>query len=242
MQIPLIALAGHAGSGKDTVADLAVAHFQKRLGDAGAVKMSFAAPLKAMCGEIFGINDKLMYGPSVLRATVIDVVADGEAVRRWCDRLLPHLPAAAERFYHCRSELIGATATVRRILEVVGTEWGRHLQDDVWVVNAIKDAVERIEIAGGPVVFTDARFRNETWGVRRAGGVVVKLVRPGVEATTGHVSEAWIDQAPPSAWSAVLHNDSTPEAAAGALVRLIPHHRVIKPNAFLTRFLDDIDI
>lgn len=49
----LIALAGRAGSGKNTVARLL-----------GAREISFAEPLKRICQEVFAFSDAQMFGPS----------------------------------------------------------------------------------------------------------------------------------------------------------------------------------
>lgn len=64
---------------------------------------------------------------------------------------------------------------VRRLLQRVGTELGRDLfGDDTWVDIATKG------LHGGErVVFTDVRFANEAAAVRRLGGIVVALERPG---------------------------------------------------------------
>ena len=64
---------------------------------------------------------------------------------------------------------------VRRLLQRVGTELGRDLFGaDIWVDMATKG------LHGGErVVFTDVRFANEAAAVRRLGGIVVLLERPG---------------------------------------------------------------
>lgn len=51
--IPLIALAGRAGCGKNTAAKLL-----------GGVEVSFADPLKKFCGEVFDFSREQLYGPS----------------------------------------------------------------------------------------------------------------------------------------------------------------------------------
>ncbi len=56
MPMTLIALAGRAGSGKNTVAKLLRAH-----------EVSFAEPLKRFCQEVFGFSDDQVFGPSECR-------------------------------------------------------------------------------------------------------------------------------------------------------------------------------
>lgn len=52
----LIALAGHAGSGKNTVAKIL-----------GGYEISFADPLKKFCKELFDFSEDQIYGPSECR-------------------------------------------------------------------------------------------------------------------------------------------------------------------------------
>ncbi len=92
---------------------------------------------------------------------------------------------------------------VRRTLMRLGTEAVRGvLGQDVWVETAdrLHGHVERI-------VFTDVRFDNEATYIRRNGGVVVQIVRPGREGAD-HASEQGIS---PHLVDAVIANDGTVE-------------------------------
>jgi hypothetical protein len=82
--------------------------------------------------------------------------------------------------------------TPRHAMITIGTEWGRDLiGPDLWV-RAWRAAVDRMP-AGVPVVVEDVRFENEAAAVRAAGGVVVRVVRPGTgQIAAGHVSEAGV--------------------------------------------------
>jgi len=75
--------------------------------------------------------------------------------------------------------------TGRRLLQRLGIAAREYLDPDVWVV-----AGERlIESARGPVVITDVRFPNELFMVRRRGGIMIRITRPGKSAVNEHVSE-----------------------------------------------------
>lgn len=78
---------------------------------------------------------------------------------------------------------------VRRLYQRLGTEGGRNnLGTDVWV-----DPVMRTAMASpSPVVITDVRFPNEVAAVKAAGGLVVRVERPGVGAINAHASDAGI--------------------------------------------------
>lgn len=79
---------------------------------------------------------------------------------------------------------------VRRLLQRLGTEGGRNnLGGNVWV-----DPVMRAAMASPtPVAVTDVRFPNEVAAVKSAGGLVVRVSRPGVGPVNAHVSDAGID-------------------------------------------------
>ena len=85
------------------------------------------------------------------------------------------------------------SAEVRRLLQVIGTDAGRrHFGEDCWVKLAL---LKTLDVAG-PIVYTDCRFPNEADAVRKAGGVVVRIERPGAGFDTAHgqhVSETALD-------------------------------------------------
>jgi hypothetical protein len=73
----------------------------------------------------------------------------------------------------------------RRMLQTLGTEWGRGLiDDDIW----IKHLLRRIDASGSPVAVSDVRFDNEAAAIRGRGGIIVEVVRP--EPLSGVSSEA----------------------------------------------------
>lgn len=82
---------------------------------------------------------------------------------------------------------------VRRTLQRLGTEAGRAvLGDRVW----IDATLGKIDAIDGPVVVTDVRFPNEAEAITSAGGILVRVVRPGHETTDAHPSETAMDGYP----------------------------------------------
>ncbi len=80
-------------------------------------------------------------------------------------------------------------ADVRRYLQRLGTEGVRdNLGEDSWV-----QAAERSMQVARHVVITDCRFANEAEMVRRRGGLLIWIERPGCEAPAhnNHVSEQY---------------------------------------------------
>lgn len=70
------------------------------------------------------------------------------------------------------------TVTPRRIMQTLGTDWGREaIDNDLWVTVAISKARKIIE-QGGRVVIDDCRFANEFDAIRAAGGSIYEVSRP----------------------------------------------------------------
>lgn len=78
--------------------------------------------------------------------------------------------------------------TPRQAMQWLGTEWGRNLiGSDLWI-RAWQAALNK---AGPDVVVDDCRFPNEAVAIAGAGGLIVRVVRPGAGAgAAGHVSES----------------------------------------------------
>ena len=79
---------------------------------------------------------------------------------------------------------------VRRLLQNFGTESIRSLDPQFW----IRLAVAKAEEADGPVCFTDTRFPNEVEAIRRRGGILVRVERPGYGAVNDHSSESALEE------------------------------------------------
>jgi hypothetical protein len=78
--------------------------------------------------------------------------------------------------------------TVRHALQTLGTNWGRDMiHKDTWT-NAAMNEARDVMIRGYGVVFDDVRFDNEAEAILNAGGVIIRINRPGV-AQMAHASE-----------------------------------------------------
>lgn len=102
----------------------------------------------------------------------------------------------------------------RKFLQWVGTEWGRGLDESLWV-NLWKSKVEAA-LAANPeaiVVCDDCRFDNEGETVKKMGGAVIKLERnnnaahaQGGTGIKNHASEAGLA---PNLIDYIVENNST---------------------------------
>lgn len=89
----------------------------------------------------------------------------------------------------------------RRLMQTLGTEWGRQLiHPDLWLILA----KQRLVNAGPGMIIADVRFENEAAWVRSQGGRIVHLVRKGRTVVEAHPSEDGINV---SVEDVVLHND-----------------------------------
>lgn len=107
---------------------------------------------------------------------------------------------------------------VRRLLQTIGTDVVRNMiGENVWVDVMLAD-VKPILAAGGDVVVTGMRFRNEMAAVSAAGGLTVWVHRPGVGPVNGHNSDNAVS---PDDFDLHLHNDGTLDDLAAAVGRLL---------------------
>lgn len=243
MSYPITIVSGPAGSGKDTVAELAAKHF-------GGITIAQANPMKRIVKAWLGralVTDEMLWGSSDLRNTplklseiqqgilegsintVIDMLSEvlvsvgrptsffalQSVVRPWCDKLLngDYGPLSP-----------------RLILQTLGTEVGRSLDQNMWIDYAIWTA-ERLLVGGysyekttglkvdennkgyKQVIITDGRFRNEILAVRKLGGLAVRIV-PKESTTTevgikGHASEAEMKTIPDTWFTHTMPNDKS---------------------------------
>jgi len=76
--------------------------------------------------------------------------------------------------------------SIRRMLQTLGTDWGRNMvHEDIWVDNLM-----RRHSRNRNTVVSDVRFENEAKRIKKAGGIVVALIRPeNREIVPQHSSE-----------------------------------------------------
>lgn len=92
----------------------------------------------------------------------------------------------------------------RKMLQTLGTEWGRDIVNpDIWVL-LLK---EEIQMCTRPIVVTDVRFANEAKMIKVLGGAIININRPGCDGDD-HVSE---NSLPDIYHDYTLDNNSTVE-------------------------------
>ena len=200
----VVGVCGKKRHGKDTIADALVSDLEYR-------KLSLADPLKEMLLElnpIIGLgrnkNGAWAYGDPIVEVYLKDVV-----------------------------EALGWEATKdkypesRRLLQVLGTDIIRAMDPDYWI-DLLVDKMTRTwtgfeENDNGvdrwPMfVVPDVRYPNEAERIQGMGGMVIKVLRPGMADDDKHVSETSIDLIVPDF---TLVNDKTPEDLKKRAVELL---------------------
>lgn len=186
----LIGITGLAGVGKDTLAD--------HLVSLGYEKVSLAGPLKRLLNERFGWTDEQWAGRFWKEARTGN-----------CGYRLP--PEGGVEFFSPRSWA-----------QWLGTEVGRYIGGpDVWVNMVMRQWAEQ-SAARAPqpyrCVIPDVRFDNEATAIRKRGGTIIHISRPGVAPVVKHASEAGISR---NLIDRSIVNDMTiPEFLEGALLEL----------------------
>lgn len=202
----ILAFTGVAGVGKDAAAEV----LERR----GFVRVGLADPLKRAVAEWFGWDANTLWGPSENRN---------------------------------KPDPKFGGLTPRKALQFLGTECGRELYRDVWIEYGLRKAKTLLECAcvyektqselfpcrsrTSPVpgvVFTDARFANEIDAIKKAGGRLVRIVRPGAGlegAAAAHQSEVEQAGIADDTFDAVIVNDGTLEEFQGKVLETVARWR-----------------
>ena len=218
---------GMKATGKDTVASILIK-------DHGFISMALADPIKRICQQVYDFSDEQLWGPSEKREE-----PDKRYLRRGAgyreDRSV-HLevdPETGEEHYVpgevFRTEWEDEYLTTRFACQTLGTEWGRTCYNNTWVDLLIR-TYNRLQTkscyydqrsglrpwsstgmanAKTNVVVPDVRFKNEIEAIQKAGGKVIRVIRPGDYPVhvDMHPSEQEALSIPDSAFDTIILND-----------------------------------
>jgi hypothetical protein len=216
----VIGLMGKAGVGKDTTA------FRMEKLTPSLQKESFAARFKPFVQQVFGFTFDQVYGDKKEQRDMRGVLPaywvacslrlNGRANEWLCSLGLdPDVNPYARRALFSWFHGIAAAAldnafsfTPRRVMQTLGTEWGRAIDPDLWA-KATMAKIKRLNNLAGVVAITDCRFVNELEAIRAAGGQVWKIQGTTITDQTGHASEKEMDQIPLTHFDHVVRNDKT---------------------------------
>ena len=153
----------------------------------GFVRARFADPLKGM-----------------IRTLLAQIGADEAMIDAMIEGSLKEVP----------SEML-AGRSPRYVMQTLGTDWGRgFMGPNFWADIAISRVrALHAEFPGHPIVFEDTRFANELAAIRKVGGVVLRIDRPGTGPVNAHES----DNQRLDIFNSVT-NDGTVEALEGKIL------------------------
>ena len=173
--VKLIGICGAARAGKDSVAkamtQILVDTRNEKLQDHVIATESFAAPIKSMVAMLL---DFFGYG-SIMNPNTLAPYLEGDEKE---------------------TELENIGASARKLMQTLGTDWGRKvINDDIWL-NSMEERITHYGEAkkhgheGAFVIITDVRFDNEAEMIKRKGGVIVQVTTTReTDAAPEHDSE-----------------------------------------------------
>jgi hypothetical protein len=134
-------------------------------------------------------------------------VAFADPIREFLLELNPilengiHLTSVVDEF---NWEIAKKKPEVRRLLQATGVAARKHIDEDLWVIAALRKMNE----VGKQYVITDVRFQNEAVMIKQSGGHIWRVERQGIGPVNEHVSEHDLDN-----WEfdSYIHNNSTIE-------------------------------
>jgi hypothetical protein len=192
----IIGLSGYSGSGKDTVGQiiqkLTAKEIYGYLENTWEIK-KFAGKLKTIASMITGIPE-FKFEDQEFKKTFLESEWDsygiirGNSTQQVAVQLIPHDPdgiwlkSGDNKQVHNRM-------TVRDFLQKLGTDALRdRLHSNTWINALMCDYTTESNW-----VITDTRFVNEAEAIKKAGGIVIRIDRPGFTPINAHPSETSLD-------------------------------------------------
>lgn len=185
----LIGVSGYSGSGKDTVGlivqKITVQERYGYLENTWEIK-KWAGKLKQVVSLLTGIPVYKLENQEFKKTNL------GSEWSTW-------QPYESNASWIGNKEGIEFPMTVRSLLQKVGTEALRNnVHQNVWVNALMADYIGMYDMDTDCTtypnwVITDTRFPNEAEAIKKAGGIIIRVDRPGVKPTNDHPSETSLD-------------------------------------------------
>ena len=157
---------------------------------------NFADPLKNLCIDILGLEYRQCYGSDEDKNQLVNCYWDNKQL------------------------------TAREVLQIVGTDMFRKMQNHVWSNATIRQILrEQPNLA----IIADCRFPNEVSAIKNVGGIVIKLTRNPYNSN--HTSEIALDsdQYDQSLFDLVIDNENMTITEQNKVIYEFLHFRGILP-------------
>lgn len=175
MKQHIYGLTGFASVGKDTVADLLVAHL-------GFRKLAFADALRGEVAEAFGVDVAYLTHPSTKNEPMVALRMRTAPVD-FCNAVIASTLDGRDRILLAPGWM-DAPRSPRQIMQWWGTEYRRAQEPRYWTRQLVERVVYLQRDGALRFVITDVRFPNEADTVLAMGGQLWQITRPGIDATT----------------------------------------------------------
>ncbi len=180
MKKQIIGLTGWAGTGKDTVADLLVTHFDFR-------KLAFADALRGEIADAFSIDLRMLTDQHTKHVPTPALAM--------CRAPVPFLAAVTHALINSEAPVpagnlaewqawLAEPRSPRQILQWWGTEYRRAEHPAYWSRKLLQRLIDHMRDGGMRFVVTDIRYQNEADTLVCAGGRLWQITRPGIDGTT----------------------------------------------------------
>lgn len=200
----LIGIAGNAGSGKNTFADI----LTKRH---AFVQVAFADPLKRIVRDVYQFSQEQLWGPSDCRNAPDPRYPRPDGTCLSPREALQTLGTEWGRNCYPQTWTDLCIRVCKKLLERATTyDYSTNL--------GLYDAREESYKRG--VVITDVRYPNEVKAIKDAGGIMLLIERPGSGLAGDralHSSETMVSEIPRSEFDHVIINNGTLEDLDRAL-------------------------
>jgi hypothetical protein len=193
----IIGLTGQARHGKNTAASIITEAWGRRRARPSTI-MAFADPLKRECAEAFGVDPRMFYDDEQKDKPQQYLRLENCHLHEFVTLCL------GDRF----RVLLHEAQRPRFVAQTWGTELRRAQDPLYWVKKLQAELVDAKSRGFGLAVVTDVRFLNEAEMIKASGGVIWKVVRPGVGMLRSggtHQSETEMES---MRVDAILTNDS----------------------------------
>jgi hypothetical protein len=174
----ILALAGKAGVGKDTMANVLVKKHS-------FTRVSLADPLRELCSKVFRMDYNMFLDHDKKDSSIDRIMLDYHHIDKirdivqneWGYEITYDMRENMEEYYDEEFE------TPRDILRCIGTKLLRNcISRDIW----IELAMSKIQKIGPRVVITDCRFPNEREAFAKCGALLILIKRNDDGSSEGH--------------------------------------------------------
>jgi len=157
---------------------------------------------------IIGISGYSGSGKDLVGTIIQEISLNKWHIKKWAGKLktiasiLTGIPVEKFEDQEFKKTMLGPEwdMSIRDFLQKLGTDAVRDsLHENTWVNATMIDYTTESNW-----IITDTRFPNEAEAIKKAGGIVVRVNRPGVQPINPHPSETSLDD-----WNfdAVINND-----------------------------------